>query len=156
MSSAPLMEIRSVLIPIGQNLLLLPNVVVAEVMNYSKPDVRQDAPDWFLGDIAWRGTTVPVVSMEGLMGTKVIEPGYRSRTIILNTINGDSLLPHIGIVAHAIPSLVRISSKSIESSSSSVDQNSLVKQAVLIDDQEAFIPDLDELEKFVRDYLAEK
>lgn len=154
MSRVPLVEIRSVLIPLLRNFLLIPNVVVAEVMNYSQPEIRQEAPDWFLGDIAWRGTSVPIVSMEGLMGDEIVEPGYRSRMIILNTINGESLLPHIGIVAHAIPSLVRVTSESIESPSLPVNQNGLIKQVVIVGDKEVYIPDLDELEKLVLGYMA--
>jgi chemosensory pili system protein ChpC len=153
MSSVPVVQIRSVLIPLEQKLLLLPNVVVAEVMNYAKPEIRQDSPEWFIGDIAWRGTSVPLISIEGLMGHAVVEPGHRGRTIIINTINGENLLPHIALVAHAIPSLVRVTSESVESSGLPEDRGHLIKQAVLIDDQQAFIPDLDELEKLVLEFV---
>ena len=154
MSSAPLTEVRSVLIPLAESPLLLPNVVVAEVINYMRPDIRQGAPEWFLGDIAWRGTSVPVVSLEGLMGESIVEPGYRGRTIIMNTINGESLLPHIGIAAQAMPSLVRVTAESIQPSSMSEGSVSLVRQVVNIADKQAFIPDLDELERLVLDFIT--
>jgi len=153
MSTAPLVEIRSVLIPLARNLLLLPNVVVAEVMNYSKPVARENAPDWFIGDIAWRGSSVPVVSIDHLMGHGAAQPGHRSRMIIMNTINGEKRLPHIGIVADAIPSLVRVTAESVEASGSDADRERFVKQVLIINDQEALIPDLDELENLVVDFL---
>ncbi|MEN8178193.1 MAG: chemotaxis protein CheW [Pseudomonadota bacterium] len=137
-----------------KNLVLLPNVVVAEVMNYSKPEVRQGVPEWLLGDLAWRGTSVPVVSIEGMMGDTVVEPVHRGRTIIMNTLNGEASLPHIGMVAQAIPSLLHVTSESIDSSDISDNLGGLVKQAVMIDDKQAFIPDLDELERLVLDCMA--
>lgn len=150
MKSAPVFQVRSVLIPLLEDTLLLPNVVVAEVMNLITPQTRQDMPDWFLGDIGWRGTSVPVVSFEGMMGQPIVEPAQRGRTIILNTINGEASLPHIGIVAQAIPSLVQVTVESIDLSDSSREpQSSLIKQTVTINDKQAIIPDLDELERLV-------
>ena len=47
--AATVNEVRSVLIPLNTGRLLLPNVVVAEVMNYQRPEDRDDTPNWFLG-----------------------------------------------------------------------------------------------------------
>jgi chemosensory pili system protein ChpC len=147
-------QVSSVLIPLAKRLLLLPNVVVAEVINYSKPTVRKRAPEWFLGDIVWRGTSVPVISIDGLMGDLMIEPGRRGRIIVLNTINGENDLTHIGIVSQAIPSLVRVTSESISSLNSTHENPSLVTYAVEVEAKHAVIPDLDALEKIVVDFLA--
>ncbi|MDJ0805227.1 MAG: chemotaxis protein CheW [Gammaproteobacteria bacterium] len=151
MSSRRATEVRSVLLPLAQDQLLLPNVVVAEVMNYSEPKPKQETPVWLLGELAWRGTLVPVVSIEGLLGRTIGEPGFRSRLIILNTINGTASLPHIALIAHSIPTLIQVTAESIESVDPPETPGGLIKQTVKIDDKTAYIPDLDELERLILD-----
>mgnify|MGYP000113777553 CR=1 FL=1 len=78
-------QVRSLWIPLRQVSMLLPHAVVAEIGNYRVPDGRGDAPDWMLGDINWRGTTIPVVSLESLCGESapanlVYSPRQVSRT----------------------------------------------------------------------------
>jgi chemosensory pili system protein ChpC len=115
-------EVRSVLIPLAENRLLLPNVVVAEVMDYQKPEARDNTPEWFIGDLSWRGTRVPVVSIEALMNGSVVTPGRRGRTIVTNTLKPYTLEVDLGV---------------------------LIKQAVRINGSPALVPNLDELERQV-------
>ena len=61
-------QVRSLWIPLRQVNMLLPHTVVAEIGNYRVPDGREDTPEWILGDISWRGITIPVVSLETLCG----------------------------------------------------------------------------------------
>ncbi|MEW8500302.1 MAG: chemotaxis protein CheW, partial [Candidatus Thiodiazotropha taylori] len=76
MSQAVVKEVRSVLIPLHERQILLPNATVAEVMGYQQPEYAGDElPEWFLGHLAWRGVMIPVVSYEGLLGEPVVEPG---------------------------------------------------------------------------------
>ena len=51
--------IRGVLIQVADARLLLPNATIAEVLSYADPDRVENAPDWLLGRIRWRGQ-VPV------------------------------------------------------------------------------------------------
>lgn len=48
-------EIRGVLIQIEGGRLLLPNATVSEVLSYADPEPIENAPDWILGSIRWRG-----------------------------------------------------------------------------------------------------
>ncbi|MEW8260599.1 MAG: chemotaxis protein CheW, partial [Candidatus Thiodiazotropha taylori] len=61
MSQAVVKEVRSVLIPLHERQILLPNATVAEVMGYQQPEYAGDElPEWFLGHLAWRGVMIPV------------------------------------------------------------------------------------------------
>lgn len=155
MSSDTILQVRSVLIPLTDETLLLPNAVVAEVMNYTVPTARDDAADWLTGDLPWRGKQIPVISLEGMMGRVIQEPARRGRLIILNTLNGESRLPHIGLVAQAIPSLVQVTVESIAQGEVTDESlHPLIKQIVNINDKQALIPDLDELERRVLDEIS--
>ena len=57
-------DMRGVLVPVGKHHLLLPNAAVAEVLGFEEPAPENDAPDWLLGRIDWRGWRIPVISWE--------------------------------------------------------------------------------------------
>jgi len=56
--------IASLYLPVTGNSLVLPNVSVAEIVDYKTPEPVEDTPEWFLGNIEWRGVTLPVISYE--------------------------------------------------------------------------------------------
>jgi len=105
--------------------------------------------------LAWRGTSVPVVSIEALMGGPVAVPGHRGRTIVTNTINGNKTIPHIGLVSNAIPSLVRVNEENITPSELQSDLGKLIKESVNVNEGLALIPDLDELERRVLQVVSQ-
>ncbi|MGD8589687.1 MAG: chemotaxis protein CheW [Chromatiales bacterium] len=151
MSQAEVSEVRCVLIPLATSRLLLPNAVVAEVMDYQTPVPRERMPDWYLGDLVWRGTSVPMVSIEGMLGGSVAVPGVRSRTLVLNTLNGNKKLSHIGLITQALPTLVRVNLDNLEPSKIRNDLGTLINLPVTVNNSLALIPDLDELERQVHE-----
>jgi chemosensory pili system protein ChpC len=151
MSQAVVKEVRSVLIPLHERQILLPNASVAEVMIYQQPEYAGDElPEWFLGHLAWRGVMIPVVSYEGMLGEAIVEPGYRGRILILNALGEHERLSHIGMAVHAIPSLVRVSADNVVPvSPEEEDPQPLIRQQVELDLSPALIPDMDEIERQV-------
>ncbi len=61
-------EIRGVLIQAGEERVLLPNATVAEVMSRVAVEPVVDAPRWLVGQIAWHGWKVPLLSFARLSG----------------------------------------------------------------------------------------
>ncbi|MBV2090383.1 MAG: chemotaxis protein CheW [Candidatus Thiodiazotropha sp. (ex Ctena orbiculata)] len=157
MSQAVVKEVRSVLIPLHERQILLPNATVAEVMGYQQPEYAGDElPEWFLGHLAWRGVMIPVVSYEGLLGEPVVEPGYRGRILILNALGEHDRISHIGMAVHAIPSLVRVSADNVVPVNPELDEpQPLIRQRVELDMSPAVIPDMDEIERQVLSVIEE-
>jgi chemosensory pili system protein ChpC len=151
MNQAVIKEVRSVLIPLGDRQLLLPNAVVAEVMDYQSPDPLEGTPEWLLGNIAWRGIIIPVVSFEAMQGGEVVTPGHRGRIAIMNTLNSHHLFSHIGLVVQAIPSLARVSIDNVLPSANNEEMvDPLIRQVVELDMSPVYIPNLDEIEQRVQ------
>jgi chemosensory pili system protein ChpC len=154
MSSVLAKEIRSVLIPLGDRQLLLPNAVVAEVMGYQEPDPVADTPDWYLGNILWRGIMVPVVSFEAMKGGGVVTPGHRGRITIMNALNNHPRLSHFGLVVQAIPSLVRVSIDNVLPVADAEDAGDpLIRQVVELDMSPVYIPNLDQVEQRIHSLI---
>lgn len=107
-------EIRGLLVPLKVDHLLLPNAMVAEVVNYQAPEPIQGAPAWLKGCVAWRGEIVPLVSVEPLAGLAENALGHRARIVVCTSLGEGSRLTYFGLMAQAIPRLVRITSTSLE------------------------------------------
>jgi chemosensory pili system protein ChpC len=141
-------EIRGVLLPLGGHMLLLPNAAVAELIGFQNPEPDEANPDWLLGNLTWRGRRVPLVSFEQAAGLPRTEQGsQRLRIAVLNTLNGNEELPYIGLLTQGITRLTRVRATSLSDDSEGGSDSALVKAAVLISGQPAWIPDLDELEQ---------
>jgi chemosensory pili system protein ChpC len=150
MSQAVVKEVRSVLIPLHELQLLLPNAVIAEVIAYQQPEPSEAGkPDWLVGAIHWRGVVIPVVSFEGMLGEQIVLPGHRGRIMVMNTLSQDQKVTHIGLLVQAIPSLVRVSADNVSPLSPEDELDPLIKQQIELEMSPAVIPDLDEIERQV-------
>jgi len=128
------LEVRGVLLPLHSGQLLLPNVSISEV-------------DWLLGILTWRQFTVPLISFDNRLGYRQWELGHRARIAICNTITGRAGRHYIGILLRSIPHLVRVTEEAIEPLGEVLNGNVTLARQVKIGDQEAWIPDLDNLEE---------
>ncbi len=143
-------EIRAVLIPLDGGRLLLPNATVAEVVGYKEPQqIDGWAPDWLLGAIDWRQQRVPLVAFERAAGGIRAAAGHRARIVVCNTLNGNPQRPYVGILAQAIPRLVRIQEGSVDDDASDAPPGAPVLRQVSLGGEPAWIPDLDALEQML-------
>lgn len=149
-------EVRSVLIPLQQGQLLLPNALVAEVVAYQPPKPLADAPEWLLGQVEWRQQSVPLVSYERVIGQSAeAAGGRRARLAICYALGGDSRCPYIALLAHSIPRLVRVSEGNIALAEEPQELGVQVLRQVEVNGEPALIPDLDAIEAQVNEVLAE-
>ena len=143
-------ELRGVLLPVGSRLLLLPNSAVAEVIGYQEPSAGDSDPDWMLGSIEWRGRPLPVISFELAMGRPQSELGsQRARIAVLNTLSGNRSLPYIGVYTLGISRLARVTADNLSEESEEEQDSPLILESVRINEQQAWIPDMDKLEELI-------
>ncbi|SDW85536.1 chemotaxis protein CheW [Marinobacter mobilis] len=135
-----------VMIPMTGQQLLLPNVSIAEIIDYASVEPRSDAPQWLLGDIQWRGLTLPVISYDAANGIKAGVPaGSRGRVAVLNTIGEHhNTLPFLAIVTQGIPSQARVASEQVQEREGETGPADLM--LVEVDGESARIPNLEYLE----------
>lgn len=148
LSGGQLTAIHCLMIPVSSEILLLPNAAIAEVAAYQVPEPDTSTNDWLLGRINWRDYRVPVISFELLTGTGSDTPiNKSSRIAILNTLNGNSKLPYIGMITQGIPHLQVVQEKNIISNHQGADKSECIKEYVMLNGEPAAIPDIDEIEK---------
>jgi len=138
--------VRSQLIQLEALRLILPNTAIAEVVAYTKLDLPENMPEWFLGYATWRGYQIPVVSFEKMINQAGSRPNKRSRIIILNSISADTQTPFYGMLAAGIPSLMTVDEKTIMDAPLIGETDSLIMRQVIVHKNAAIIPDQYELE----------
>ncbi len=137
--------IASLYLPLDSGKLLLPNVSVAEVIEYIKPDLKGGGPDYYLGDIEWRGIKLPLLSFEQANGEEKPTRSSLVRIAVLNSIGTDpKKLPFFGIVTQGLPRLVKVSKDIINQAESS--DAPAEHSRIRVDGEDAIIPNLGYLE----------
>ena len=145
--------IRGVLIQVADARLLLPNATIAEVLSYADPDRVENAPDWLLGRIRWRGWQLPLVSFSRFTGIADEQGGLGSKVIVLKALGGDQKHPFFALLTQGFPRLVTISDSSlVEDPEAPLGE--AVASAVRFQDEEALVPDMDDIERRLQAALA--
>jgi chemosensory pili system protein ChpC len=135
-----------VMIPMNGRQLLLPNVSIAEVVDFASTDAPAGAPEWVAGELEWRGLDLPIISYDAANGGEITAPGgNRGRIVVLNTI-GDhhDTVPFMALVTQGIPSQTRLTEDQLKRLDGDTGSADLMQ--VDVDGETAFIPDLGFLE----------
>ena len=155
MSQAASSHVASQILSLHGERVILPNTAVAEIIPYVSPDALSDAmgekaPDWLLGMIAWRGISVPLISMEIIFGSSYEKPGKRSSIAIINATGSAIAVPYFAVVTQGIPRLLQVSAETLGLIEETGDTNKAAACHVVFDGDVAVIPDMDEVESMLR------
>ena len=143
-------SVRSLWVPLDGVNLLVPNVAIAEVINYQPLDLIQEGPAWLLGAMRWRDQALPVVSMESLCGFGLPQSERGARISVLNSVKRGSGLPFYAMVTAGIPRLMSANADALgESLLATRSLPDTVADCVQIGNEEAFIPDLEIIQTMV-------
>lgn len=141
-------EVRSVMIPVTDAELLLPNASVAEIVGYSDPEPIEQGPEWLMGNVLWHGWQVPVVSFGVLTEQQDRESVEGAKICITKSLVHSDRLPYIGLLAQGFPRLVTITESNLTEVPDASGHISIAGQAI-VGDREAWVPDLDRIAQLV-------
>lgn len=147
--------IRGVLIQVAQARLLLPNATIAEVLSFAAPEPVENAPDWLLGRIRWRGWQLPLLSFSRFAGLAEEQGGLGSKVVVLKALGGDARRPYFALLTQGFPRLVTVTETAL--ARLDADGEALppgVLARVRLNEDEAVVPDLEALEDTLREALA--
>ncbi|WP_024694235.1 chemotaxis protein CheW [Pseudomonas syringae] len=142
-----LTSLTGLILPLSDRHLLLPNVAVAELIDYQDCSAEPGAPEWYLGPISWRERTLPLLSFEAACGGRT-RVGGRARIVVLNALGGRHDVRFIALLTQGIPRSCKVDS---QLSYVDVPLTELELAAVQVGDTVARIPDLQGLEQWLVD-----
>ncbi len=146
--------IRGVLIQTAGARLLLPNATIAEVLSYSAPEPVDNAPEWLLGRIRWRGWQLPLISFSRFSGLAQEVGGLSSKMIVLKALGGDSKHPFFAMLTQGFPRLVTVTEATLSEHDNQDDLPEGVLARVRMNEDDAVVPDLAVLEDSLLEALA--
>lgn len=150
-------ELRGVIVQTGAGQLLLPNSVITEVLSFSDPDAVEGGPEWLLGLLRWRGWQVPLLDFASLAGAKTRTTqtqGGRRRVIVVKALGGNPRMPYMALLADGFPRLVTVKSSTLEAPADAKDIGACIRAIATLNDEEAIIPDLDQVEAKLTELAA--
>jgi chemosensory pili system protein ChpC len=131
-------NLTGLLLPLADRNLILPNVAIAELIDYQPGTFDLDTPPWYLGLVTWRDRQIPLLSFESACGSKTVI-GDRARIVVLNALGGRPQLKFIALLVQGIPRSYKLDN---QLSYVDVPLCPLEKAAVQIAEQVAKVPDL--------------
>ena len=144
-------EIRSIVAPLTYGHVLIPNIAVAELMDFTMPEPLRRAPDWILGELVWNGWQVPVISFEHLISdTSANTVTAKARILVIKTLAESTQVNYIGLVIQGLPKLKKVTADNLVEKLSNELPDGVFSE-VSIDDLEAMIPELGSLTRLVED-----
>lgn len=146
-------DIRGVLIAISNGRLLLPNASVAEIITLSDPESVLNAPSWLLGRVRWRGWRIPVVSFAQLAGIAEEKGRLGAKVVVIKALGGNPKLPFFAVLAQGFPRLVSVSRERLIETGDGKSHALGVKMPVLVNDDNALVPDLTMIEMLLDEVL---
>ncbi|WP_020210731.1 chemotaxis protein CheW [Gilvimarinus chinensis] len=145
-------EVASLLVPLSDKLLLMPNVTVAEIVPLGELEQDDAAPDWLLGRMTWRELSVPLMSLEVLNGHEAPEVSRSARVAVLNTTGLSDELGFIAILTQGLPRLARVIPSEI-SEREDLTPDTYDEMVVSWSGETAVIPAVAQLEQTYLNYL---
>ncbi len=153
--NAPQRDIRGVMITVGQGRMLLPNASISEVITFSDPEPVDNAPDWMLGRIRWRGWRLPLVSFSRLAGWSQEGGQIGAKVVVLKALGGNPRLPYFAVLSQGFPRLVTVSRTGLAEVRDGKAQPLGIHSQVVLNDDAAVVPDLASLELLIEKVLAQ-
>lgn len=147
--NAPQRDIRGVMIAVSDGRLLLPNASVAEVITFSEPEPVENAPDWLLGRIRWRGWRLPLLSFSRFAGWSAEEGQLGAKVAVLKALGGNPKLPYFAVLSQGFPRLVTVSRAALKEAHDIKELPLGIHSKVVLNDDAAVVPDLLSLELLI-------
>ena len=140
-------NLMTLLMPLADRTLLLPQVSMAELISYHPSRRTQNGPDWYLGQVEWRDLRLPLLSFEAASGSSTALHD-RCRVAVINTLGGREHVKFIALLLQGIPRSIRIE-QNLERAD--VPLASLELSAAKVGADVVKIPDLVALEQLLED-----
>jgi len=143
MNPAPT-RLNGLLLSLTDRTLVLPNTAVAEVIRYpGKPEPYDNAQDWLLGRIDWRGLKLPLISFETL--SCAAPPAQGAQMAVLNLSHLRATIKFCALLLQRFPRPITLSAELARSNEPLLPLE--LAAICLPNNQTGKIPNLPELEE---------
>lgn len=138
-------DLSALLLPLAEELLIVPSAVVVEIIRRRELLRPVQAPAWLLGMLHWHETLIPVLSFETLNGGVISDSGQGGRIVVMSTLGEGGGWRNYAILARGVPHLLLMTAADVHTDPQRP-PGPVEQMKVRVHGRNAAIPDLDALE----------
>jgi len=150
--------IKCVILTLRKENVIIPNALVAEIISVKEVVKSENTPEWFLGNMNWRGEGVPLLSFEAAGGDEFSKVNLNTQAIVLYAVGKDGEdveSPHLGLVMSGVPHVSCFTRDQVVTDSEELDyHHPMVAQKVRINGARVSILDVDAMVSLVKGLAA--
>jgi chemosensory pili system protein ChpC len=144
--------IKCVIFTLRKENVIVPEALVAEIVSVKDIETDESTPDWYLGDMKWRDTSIPLVSFEAAAGMEYARVNLNTQAIVLYAVgNGEAVSqnPYLALVMSGVPHTSSFSRQQFKLDSEAEEDHPMVSQNVRINGARVSILDVDAMVEMI-------
>lgn len=149
MDTVKVADVRGVLISVTEGRILLPNANIAEIITFSDPEPVENAPDWLLGRVRWRGWRLPLMSFSIFAGWGSEVGTFGTKVAVLKALGNNPKMPYFAVLSTGFPRLVTVSTTNLQEVQGIKDLPLGIYSKVMLNDDAAIVPDMLSIELMI-------
>lgn len=147
-------ELFGHLLPLQDTALLLPKAAVLEIQGMDAVALEANGPAWLLGTAQWHAQSLPVISIEALVGQQPPTRSRRTRLAVINSLGSHLENGLFMVVIQGYPHLTALAPDILEHRPQLPHDDGVILSRVRLANTEAVIPDLEAIEERLSEALA--
>lgn len=136
---------------------MVPNGAMVEIISAKDTSNMDEAPNWYLGKMPWRGVDLPLVSFEAAGGIEAKKININTQIAVLYAVSKEAKYPYLGLVISGVPHVSNFTRDQIIRDPESLledDNHPMVAQKTRINGAAVSILDIDAIESMIIDAEA--
>lgn len=151
-------QIKCVILTLSKENVIVPNALVAEIISVKDIEQGDGMPDWYMGNMSWRGTEVPLVSFEAAGGMDASKVNLNTQAAVLYAVGKDekniSEHPYLAIIMSGVPHVSQFTREQIKADEEAQYEHPMIAQKVRINGASISILDVDAMAEMVSQAAA--
>ena len=150
-------SIKCVILTLRKENIILPNALMAEIVSVKDVEVAENTPDWYMGDMDWRGADIPLLSFEAAGGVRADKVNLNTQAVVLYAIGTSGEVdehPYIALVMSGVPHVSNFTRDQITQDAELSDEHPMVAQKVRINGASVSVLDVDAMVDMVAEIAA--
>lgn len=149
--------IKCVILTLRKENVIVPNALVAEIISVKDIKPVENSAKWFLGNMTWRGSDVPLLSFEAAGGEVISKVNLNTQAVVLYAVGKGGEIseePYLGLVMSGVPHVSHFTREQIKTDSEAFEDHPMVAQKVRINGARVSILDVDAMVDMVTEMVA--
>ncbi len=149
--------IKCVILTLRKENVIVPEALFAEIVSVKDVEHDVNRPEWYLGDMKWRGASVPLLSFEAAAGSGFTKVNLNTQAIVLYAVGKDGDVnknPYLALVMSGVPHVSSFSREQFKIDSEVMEEHPMVAQNVRINGASVSILDVDAMVDMVAEVAA--